>query len=245
MMVECDRKGLVLSGNVCSFNLACRHEWLRAFFNQADIVRLDGAGLRVAAWILGRRTPRRMTWADFVWDLAQLAESEELTCFFLGARPGVADRAAANVKKRFPHLRILGTHHGYFDKTPGSRENKSVIRCINALEPNILIVGFGMPLQERWLMENWDRIEVDVALTGGAVFDYLSGELRRAPRWMTDHGLEWFGRLLIEPRRLWRRYLIGNPVFFLRVLRQRIAQSSLRPVDRKAANFSTSSRRSR
>ena len=97
----------------------------------------------------------------------------------------------------------------------------------NAVKPNILIVGFGTPLKERWLMENWDRIEVNVALTGGAVFDYVSGELRRAPRWMTDHGLEWLARLIIEPCRLWKRYLIGNPLFLWRVLKQRLGLLSL------------------
>lgn len=215
------KKMIVLSGNVHSFNLAYRQLWLRSFFNQANVVRLDGAGVRLGAWILGHQTPSRMTWADFAWDLAEFAEPRGFTFFFLGARPGVADKAAAKLKIRFPNLRIVGTHHGYFDKTPGSAENEAVIEQINAVKPNILIIGFGMPLQERWLMENWDRINANVALTGGAVFDYVSGELRRAPRWMTDNGLEWLGRLLIEPRRLWKRYLIGNPLFLWRVLKQR------------------------
>lgn len=87
---------------------------------------------------------------------------------------------------------------------------------------DILIVGFGMPLQERWLVENRVGLDVRVALAGGAVFDYVSGRLRRAPRLLTDHGFEWLGRLLIESRRLWRRYLVGNPVFLARVLRQRL-----------------------
>jgi N-acetylglucosaminyldiphosphoundecaprenol N-acetyl-beta-D-mannosaminyltransferase len=213
---------MVLSGNVHSFNLAYRQSWLRAFFNQADVVRLDGAGVRLGAWILGHQTPNRMTWADFAWDLAEFAAPRGFTFFFLGARPGVADKAAANLKARYPDLCIVGTHHGYFDKTPGSAENEAVIEQINAVKPNILIVGFGMPLQERWLMENWDRIDANVALTGGAVFDYVSGELQRAPRWMTENGLEWLGRLLIEPRRLWNRYLIGNPLFLWRVLKQRL-----------------------
>jgi len=124
-------------------------------------------------------------------------------------------------------LRIVGTYHGYFDKTPGSPGNEAVIQAINAVKPNILIVGFGMPLQERWLMENWDRVEASVALTGGAVFDYVSGDLRRPPCWMTSHGLEWLGRLLIEPRRLWQRYLIGNPLFLWRVLKQRLGLLSV------------------
>jgi N-acetylglucosaminyldiphosphoundecaprenol N-acetyl-beta-D-mannosaminyltransferase len=214
-------KMTVLSGNVHSFNLACQHQWLRSFFNKADIVRLDGVGVRLGAWILGFRTPSRVTWADFAWDLARYAELHGLTLFFLGGRPGVAERASEVLKTRFPDLRIVGTHHGYFDKAPGDPENESLVEQINAVRPDILIVGFGMPTQERWLLENWDRVEANVALTGGAVFDYVSGELRRAPIWMTDHGLEWLGRLLIEPRRLWKRYLVGNPLFLWRVVQQR------------------------
>jgi N-acetylglucosaminyldiphosphoundecaprenol N-acetyl-beta-D-mannosaminyltransferase len=105
--------------------------------------------------------------------------------------------------------------------SPEHPENESVIAIINRLRPNILIVGFGMPLQERWLMENWDRIHANIGLTGGAVFDYISGNVPRAPRWMTDHGFEWLGRLLVEPSRLWRRYLIGNPLFIWRIMKQR------------------------
>ena len=215
-------KTVVFSGNAHSFNLAYKKTWLRAAMNQAGAVRLDGVGLRLGARILGFDTPKRMTWADFAWHLAEFAELCGFTLFFLGARPGVADKAADRLKARFPDLRIVGTHHGCFDKTPGSAENEAVIRQINAVTPNILIVGFGMPLQERWLMENWDRIEANVALTGGAVFDYISGELRRGPRWMTGHSLEWLARLVIEPRRLWKRYLIGNPLFLARVIKQRL-----------------------
>lgn len=212
---------LVLSGNAHSYNLAYCHPWLRRFMNQADVIRLDGAGVRLAVRLLGYATAPRMTWADFAWQLAAFAEPRGFTFFFLGGRPGVAEKAAARLRERHPDLQIGGTHHGYFDKTPGSPENEAVVRAINAVKPNILIVGFGMPIQERWLMENWDRIDANVALTAGAMFDYVSGELRRGPRWMTDHGLEWLARLIIEPRRLWKRYLIGNPLFLWRVLKQR------------------------
>ena len=203
-------------------NLSCDLPRFRAFLNSADIVFCDGAGVILGARILGHPSSQRITYADWIWQLAKFAEPRDFTFFFLGARPGVADKAAARLRERFPNLRIVGTHHGYFDKTPGSPENEAVIRKINAGKPNILIMGFGMPLQEHWLMENWDRIEANVALAGGAVLDYASGELRRAPRWMTDHGLEWLGRLLIEPRRLWRRYLIGNPLFLWRIFRQKM-----------------------
>jgi len=215
-------KAMVLSGNIHSFNLAYREPWLRTFMNRASVVRLDGEGLKLGAKILGIDTPPRMTWADLAWDLARLCQRQGFTLFFVGSRPGVADKAAARLKEEFSDLRIVGIHHGYFDQTSGSPENNAVISEINTARPNILIVGFGMPLQEHWLMENWDRIQVDVAFTGGAVFDYVSGELRRPPRWMTRNGLEWLGRLVIDPQRLWRRYLIGNPLFLWRVLKQRI-----------------------
>jgi N-acetylglucosaminyldiphosphoundecaprenol N-acetyl-beta-D-mannosaminyltransferase len=220
--IQTRQKTVILSGNAHSFNLAHENRWLRDFFNQADIVRLDGAGLRLGAKILGVDTPPRMTWADFAWELAALCETHDFSLFFLGAKPGVAEKAAQKLLARHPRLRFAGIRDGYFDQKKGSLENTAVIQQINATQPDILVVGFGMPLQERWLSENWADLNATVTLTGGAVFDYISGELQRAPKWMTDYGLEWFGRLLIEPHRLWHRYLIGNPKFLWRVLLQRL-----------------------
>jgi N-acetylglucosaminyldiphosphoundecaprenol N-acetyl-beta-D-mannosaminyltransferase len=216
------RQIVALSGNVYSFNLAYENKWLRDFLNQADIIRLDGVGLRLGARLLGASSPPRMTWADFAWDLAELCEQNDFTLFFLGAKPSIAAKAAQQMQIKHPRLRFAGIHHGYFDKEKGSAENTAVINLINQSQPHILIIGFGMPLQEKWLSQNIDDVRVPVIMTGGAVFDYISGELQRAPKWMTDYGLEWFGRLLIEPHRLWHRYLIGNPKFLWRVLLQRL-----------------------
>lgn len=217
-----DQHALVLNVNIHCLNLAYEDVVLRRFLNRGNIVFCDGAGVILGAYFLGYHIPRRITYADWMWELAEFGESHEFTFFFLGSKPNVANKAAMQLKKRFPNLQIVGTQHGYFDKTAGSEENEAVIQTINAVHPNILILGFGMPLQERWLMENWDRIDANVALTGGAVFNYVSGKLRRGPRWMTDHGLEWLARLLIEPRRLWKRYIIGNVLFLWRILKQRL-----------------------
>jgi N-acetylglucosaminyldiphosphoundecaprenol N-acetyl-beta-D-mannosaminyltransferase len=176
----------------------------------------------LGARILGHRIPQRITYADWIWQLAEFAEPRGITFFFLGARPGVAQNAAERLRERYPDLRIVGIHHGYFDKSPGSEENEAVLQKIDASRPHVLVIAFGMPLQERWLAENWARINTNIALTGGAVFDYVSGDLSRAPRWMTDHGLEWLGRLLIEPQRLWKRYLVGNPLFLYLIVKQRL-----------------------
>jgi N-acetylglucosaminyldiphosphoundecaprenol N-acetyl-beta-D-mannosaminyltransferase len=213
---------LVLSVNAHCLNLCYEDSKLRDFLNGAEVVFCDGAGVMLAARILGGRIPERITYADWIWQLADLASARGLSLYFLGSRPGVAREAARRLKERYPGLKIVGVHHGYFDHGAGSAENERVVGEINASAPDILVVGLGMPLQERWLMENRQRLDVRVALTGGAVFDYASGRLRRGLRLLRENGFEWLARLLLEPRRLWRRYLIGNPLFLLRVLRQRL-----------------------
>lgn len=211
----------VLNVNVHALNLAWRHEWLRDYFNSARVVFCDGAGVRLAARLLGHRLPPRITYADWIWELAAFAAAHGLSLFLLGGRPGIADRAADRLRARRPELLVAGCHDGFFDRTPGSSANRAVVSEVNRARPDILLVAFGMPGQERWLDENWEQLNARVALTGGAVLDYASGTLRRAPRWLTSHGLEWLGRLVIEPRRLWRRYVIGIPAFLWRVMLQR------------------------
>ena len=222
-LVRSGERGLVLNVNVHCLNLCYDDPALREFFNGADVVFCDGAGVMLAARMLGGHIPARITYADWAWRLAAFAEAEGLSLFLLGARPCVAEEAARRLRARHPALDISGVRHGYFDHAAGSPENEAVLEEIQAATPDILLVGLGMPLQEIWLMENRHRIEAGVALTGGAVFDYVSGELRRGPRFLTENGLEWLARLFIEPRRLWRRYLLGNPLFLLRVLGQRLA----------------------
>lgn len=214
------------SVNALALNLAYENTWLQDFYNSSEVVFCDGAGVILGARLLGYKIVERITYAEWTWHLAEFASSHGLSFYFLGAKPGIAEKAAARLKDRYKNLKILGFHHGYFDKDPGSDENARVIQKINAIRPDILIVAFGMPLQEQWLKENWDRIDAFVALTGGAVFDYISGELRRPPRLLTDHGMEWLGRMSIEPQRLWKRYIIGNPLFLLRILKQKNTKTS-------------------
>ncbi len=220
------RGGIVLNVNAHCLNLCHEDEGLRRFFAGADVVFCDGAGVRLAARMLGGRLPERITYADWLPRLAALAEERGFSLFFLGARPGVAAEAARRLRRSHPGLKIVGARHGFFDHRAGSPENGAVVAEINAARPDILLLGLGMPLQERWLMENHRGLDVGVALTGGAVFDYASGRLRRGPRLLTDNGFEWLARLLVEPRRLWRRYLLGNPLFLARVLAQRLREGA-------------------
>lgn len=218
-------RALVMHVNAYCLNLAYRRPWLRETLNGADLVFCDGAGVALAARMLGRPYLQRFTHADEIWRLARFAAEHGLSLYFLGARPGVAEKAADRLRERYPRLEVAGVRDGYFDKSAGSPENEDVVAGINAVRPNILVVGFGMPLQELWLRENWHRLNVDAAITLGAIFDYVSGELRRGPRLLVDNGLESVARLLVEPRRLWRRYVVGNPLFLLRVLGQRLREA--------------------
>jgi N-acetylglucosaminyldiphosphoundecaprenol N-acetyl-beta-D-mannosaminyltransferase len=210
--------------NVQFANLAYRQPWLREFFNSGPINFCDGAGIQLAARFLGSRIVERITYGDWFDSLAAYAQVKKISFYFLGGQPGVAADASRRISARFPGLLITGVHHGYFDKKQQGSENAAVIAAINRCRPDILLVAFGMPLQEEWLAQNWEQIDAHVALTGGAVFDYLSGRMRRAPAWLRRCGCEWLGRLLIEPRRLWKRYLIGNPLFLARLLRQRLGR---------------------
>lgn len=221
-LIETDAHAEVLHVNVHGMNLSADNPWLRDYLNQAEIVFCDGAGIILGARILGQHIPERITYADWMWQLAEFAAARGYSFYFLGAKPGIAQTAADRMIAHFPELKIAGVRDGYFNKDNGHPDNEAVLADINAARPNILIVGMGMPMQERWLLDNWNRIDANIALTGGAVFDYISGDLKRAPTWMTDNGLEWLGRLLIEPRRLWQRYIVGNPVFLARVIRERL-----------------------
>ncbi|MBU0730447.1 MAG: WecB/TagA/CpsF family glycosyltransferase [Proteobacteria bacterium] len=213
-------KGFVLSGNVHSMNLAAKLPWLKDFFNRADIVRVDGAGLVLGARILGHAIPPRLTWADWGLPLAKFITDKGYSLFLLGGPHGAAQMTAEIFRQKNPSINIVGTHHGYFAKQ--GDENHAILEQINQATPDILVVGLGMPLQEKWILENEDRLNVKIILTCGAAFEYLSGTKQRCPKWMGDAGLEWLYRLLQEPKRMFKRYVVGNTVFILRVLRERL-----------------------
>jgi N-acetylglucosaminyldiphosphoundecaprenol N-acetyl-beta-D-mannosaminyltransferase len=212
---------LIAHANITGLNLAYEQPWLRDFYNHCDLVYCDGMGIQLAARWSGKPIPERFTLADWVWQLAGLAAGR-FSLYLIGNPPGVAERAARALQAGCPGLQIAGTQHGFFDKSPGDAENEAAIAAINACQPNILLVGFGMPIQERWLYENWPRLKVNVAITCGALFEYLAGDLKRGPRWMTQNYLEWLARLVISPRRYWRRYLGDNVYFLMWIMRQKL-----------------------
>ena len=187
---------------------------------RADLVYCDGYGVRLAARVLNRPVPHRMTGADWIWDLARLCEVTGHPLYLLGSEPPLAREAAARLRYRYPRLEVAGAHHGFFDVD--SPHNERVIDDITEHRARIVLVGMGTPKQELWVDRYADQLDGAIVWTVGALFDYVSGRTPRAPRLLSDHGLEWSFRLALEPHRMWRRYLLGNPAFLKRVLSEAV-----------------------
>lgn len=209
---------LVTYANAHVLNRSIEDVALRDALHAADLVYCDGYGVRLAAWAIGDPIPERMTGADWVWGLAPLCETAGHTLYLLGSEADVAREAGARLRRWYPRLRIVGHHHGFFD--PQSAHNERVIEDIASKRPDILLLGMGTPKQETWAMAERHRLEARVVWCVGSLFDYVAGRMPRAPHVLADHGLEWIFRLGLQPRRMWRRYLIGNPVFLGRVGRE-------------------------
>ena len=211
--------------NVHALNIAQRNEVFREFLNAASITYCDGEGVRLGARFLGETLPSRIVLTYWVWDLCRLCEREGYSLFLLGGEAESVEAAARRISHMYPTLRISGYHHGFFDKW--GPDNARILRLIHDANPDVLIVGFGMPLQEEWINRNFDTLRAHVILPAGSMIEYVAGKKKPAPTWMANHGMEWVYRLMQEPRRLWRRYLVGNPLFMYRVLMQRLQQRSL------------------
>lgn len=223
--IQARRRAVFAYVNVYAINLAYSLPWFRRFLDDSKLAYCDGAGVRLGAWLAGNRIRYRHSPADWFRALCERAQTHGYSMYFLGSREGVAKLAANDLRQGLPGLKIVGTQHGYFDHTMGSDDSGRLVQSINEVKPDILVVAMGMPLQEAWIRDHLRDLNVRVILPVGALLDYVSGRLRRPPAWMTRNGLEWLGRLMLEPRRLWRRYLIGNPLFLWRVLRQRIGST--------------------
>jgi N-acetylglucosaminyldiphosphoundecaprenol N-acetyl-beta-D-mannosaminyltransferase len=162
-----------------------------------------------ASRLLGHRLPERIPLTYAIEDLATNWAARGFSVFLLGGTEGSAELAAGRLAERFPGVKVAGWHHGYFGDEDGDR----VVELINVAKPDILLVGLGNPRQEIWVAQNLDRLDATATLTCGGLFDWLSGTRRPAPRWVGNVGMEWLYRLVIEPRRLFRRYVVGNPRF--------------------------------
>ena len=186
--------------------------------NSADLVLSDGIGLRFATWLFGGRMKDNCNGTDLSPLIMKEAAKQGLRVFFLGGKEGIAEKAADNIKNKVSGIQIVGVHSGYFE------DDDEVINKINLSGADILFVAMGVPLQEKWITKNRDKLNSKLCLGVGALFDYLSEHIRRAPKIMINLHLEWLWRIFIEPRRMFKRYILDGLGFFIYLIFYRIKQ---------------------
>ena len=194
----------------------------RDIYDKAFLAVPDGVSLLWSAKFLKTPLNGRVNGTDLFEELSAVAEKKGLKIFLLGGRPGAAEAAKRTLQARHPNLKIVGTYcppYG-FESQPG--ELALINSKIKAAAPDILFVGLGAPKQEKWIYNNYQELGVPVSLGIGVSFELVADMVQRAPLWMQKWGLEWLFRLIVEPKRLWKRYVMGNPQFMWLVLKQRL-----------------------
>ncbi len=195
------------------FNIAYRNPDYKRTLQTTSKVFADGIGIHYASKMLHVSLRDNVNGTDMFPFLCQAASKNNLSLYFLGSRAEVVSKMVADVKLKYPGLKIAGFHHGYFPE----QDSEAVIQQIKNAGTNILLVAFGAPHQELWIKKHLVDLNVGVAIGVGGLFDFVSGRIPRAPRWIREIGLEWVYRLIQEPKRMWRRYIIGNPLFLWRI----------------------------
>jgi N-acetylglucosaminyldiphosphoundecaprenol N-acetyl-beta-D-mannosaminyltransferase len=204
--------------NVHSFNLSMQLPWFYNFLQGSEFTICDSVGILKAIRYMGLDVPLayRASFTLLMPKLLEHCNTHKLSLFLLGSKPEILEHALANICHRYPNIRVNG-HHGYFG------DSREVVEQINTFGTQVLMVGMGMPRQERWILENRASLEVNAILPGGAAIDRLAGVVVDCPNFVSNLGLEWFYRLCQEPKRLSARYLLGNPAFALHIALARIS----------------------
>ncbi len=197
-----------------------------SYFNDAlcnaDILLPDGAGILLAAKLLKLNVPERVAGTEFFLGLTELCNQQgDVRIFFLGSTDFVLEKLVERVKRDYPKVYVCGVYSPPFKAEFSEADNAVMISAINAAKPNVLWVGMTAPKQEKWILANKDRLDVNFIGAVGAVFDFYAGTKKRAPQWICKLGLEWLPRLLREPKRLWKRNFVSTPLFLLAVFKQK------------------------
>ncbi len=206
--------GLVVTANPEIVMLAQKAPGFKAYLDNALLVTADGIGIVIAARLLGRPLKQRVTGIDLTTALFQQAAVRKYRFYFVGAKPGVAQKAAENIRRDYPGIEIVGIEHGYFT------DDTRIIEDIKASKPDILLAALGMGKQEKWIAERVQPAGVPVSIGVGGSFDVFAGEAKRAPKWIQDAGIEWLYRLIKQPSRF--RRMLQLPKFLIAVLVSRI-----------------------
>lgn len=206
-----DRFRYILTPNPEIVMMAQQDSELNKAIQSADMIIPDGIGIVVASKLYGAPLPERVAGFDLMSELIAWGAGTGRTFYLLGGKPGITDHAKRNLEKVYPTIRIVGIHNGYF-----KGKEEEILNHINLCKPNILLVGMGAPLQEKWIFRHRLKLNVNLAIGVGGSFDILAGKSKRAPKIFIKLGLEWFYRLIKEPARIAR--MIQLPIFLMNVL---------------------------
>jgi len=210
--------------NAHCFNMAQSNPEYRKVLNESDLIFNDGIGVKLGLYFAGIKAKDNLNGTDLIPDIIKMAVSLKKKIYFLGGRRDIAYKAKLKLEEEYEHINIVGSFHGYF--TP--EEEAFIKEDINRLEVDVLIVGMGVPTQELWVSKVKPELKtVKLIIGGGAVIDFMSGTIPRAPVWIRNNNLEWVYRLYLEPKRMWRRYTIGNIIYFYHILRFRFSKKAV------------------
>lgn len=215
-----DKKHQICVPNVWTTVLAQKDAAFRNIYRSSSLSVPDGLPLVWVSRLYGKPIRERVTGTDLFLQCAGIAAQKGYTFFFLGSTENTLGAMTAKLEQQYPALNIAGSYSPPFSEEFHEGENDKIIEIVNRAKPDMLWVGLTAPKQEKWIHKNLERLDVQIAIGIGAAFDFLSGRVRRAPLWMQKIGLEWFDRVLQEPKRLWKRYLYGNSLFVWLVIRE-------------------------
>ncbi|WP_260705482.1 WecB/TagA/CpsF family glycosyltransferase [Edaphobacter flagellatus] len=218
--------------NADCVNIAFNDSQYKQTLASSQLVLADGIGVRIAGAILNQHVRENINGTDMLPFLCDAAEQAGLSLYLLGGRPGIPEAAADWITQRYPDLRIAGCRHGYFSP----EEEPSIFEAIKDSRADILLVAFGAPRQEKWIASHKTQLAAKVSIGVGGLLDFYSGRIPRAPVWIRELGMEWFYRFWQEPRRMWRRYFLGNAVFLYRLAEERL---HARPSSPRAGGLTT------
>jgi N-acetylglucosaminyldiphosphoundecaprenol N-acetyl-beta-D-mannosaminyltransferase len=221
------KKSLFFPLNVHSANMSCKHARLKQLFLKADTVYCDGAGIMLASKLIGNAIiPTRFANADWLFEMFDDLHKKGCTLYYLGGEPGIVEKGLSLYTEHRAEHSLVGIHHGFIlnNKTL----EQSVIQDINRLKPDVLFIGLGCLLEQYWIEDHFDELDVGVFYPIGASMDYVTGKIPRCPEWLGNFGLEWLFRLSAEPKRLYHRYLVGNTWFLYRILLEVLKKNLLR-----------------
>jgi N-acetylglucosaminyldiphosphoundecaprenol N-acetyl-beta-D-mannosaminyltransferase len=215
--------GLIVTPNAQHVTLAEKDTVFREACRAASLSVPDGASIVLASRILGTPIQERVAGCDLMERLCGECAEHDHSVFFLGGLPGAAEKTAKRLLQRYPLLKVAGTYCPPRGFETNLDECAYIRERITHAAPDLLLIAFGAPKQEIWAWQNCLDLPVGLAMSVGSSFDTHSGMRSRAPLWMQQSGVEWLFRLASEPRRLWKRYLLGNLAFLYIVLRQRFS----------------------